>query len=99
MSVSDPQVDGRMNDRSSEEPHGDPVAEQRPEECTAVVADGDPRPNVLFTPPCTCSWCAPGPAEFAAERPDRNWLRMSGSRQRLRVENVQLGAAGRALLG
>ncbi|MGH1488822.1 MAG: hypothetical protein ACRBK7_05415 [Acidimicrobiales bacterium] len=69
-------------------------------ECTAIVIAGDPRPNVLFTPPCTCSNCAPDRSyDHTAGRRDDRWLRMSGSRQRLRVQNVELGAAGAEMLG
>ncbi len=66
-------------------------------ECTAVVAEGDERPNILFTPPCACPRCAPDAP--TAGRPDRNWLRLPGQRQRHRVEAIELGATGRHSLG
>ena len=66
-------------------------------ECTAIVGDGDDRPNILMTPPCPCPRCAPEP--ITAGRPDRNWLRLPGLAQRKRVEVVDLGRCGRAVLG
>lgn len=65
--------------------------------CTAVTGDGEERPNILFTPPCACPRCAPDPV--VSQRPDRNWLRLPGLRQRHRVEVVALGETGRAVLG
>ncbi len=66
-------------------------------ECTAIVGDGEERPNILMTPPCSCPRCAPDPV--VAGRPDRNWLRLPGLAQRKRVEVVALGATGRTVLG
>ena len=66
-------------------------------ECTATVADGDERPNPLFTPPCACPRCAPEPV--LEGRPDRDGLRLSGDPRRHRVRLVDLGETGRAVLG
>lgn len=66
-------------------------------ECTAIVRDGEAPPNVLFTPPCDCPRCAP--LRFYEQSDDDGWLRASGHRQRYRVELVQLGPTGKALLG
>ncbi|MEM7273996.1 MAG: hypothetical protein AAF547_13010 [Actinomycetota bacterium] len=68
-------------------------------ECTAVVADGEPPPNPLFTPPCTCPDCAPDRRYHGDGRPDRNWLRLAGDKRRHRVRPVTLGPRGRAMLG
>lgn len=65
--------------------------------CTAIVGDGEERPNILFTPPCACPRCAPDPVVDG--RPDRNWLRLPGDPQRHRVEVLDLGVTGRAVLG
>ncbi len=67
--------------------------------CTAVDRDDvdGQRPNILFTPPCACPRCRPEPV--VAGRPDRNWLRLPGDRQRHRVEPVALGDVGRLALG
>ncbi|MGI9595643.1 MAG: hypothetical protein ACR2QK_05765, partial [Acidimicrobiales bacterium] len=79
------------------------MEDQRPQDsttedrCTAVVRDGDAPPNPLFTPPCACPRCAP---EVAYDRSTGDgWLRLSGHRQRYRVELVELGVAGKAVLG
>lgn len=66
-------------------------------ECTAIVDNGEPTRNLLFTPPCACPNCAPDPV--TATRADRNWLRLPGRPQRLRVQVVDLGRTGRAVLG
>lgn len=65
--------------------------------CTAIDNDwGDERPNMLMHPPCACPRCAPAPSEPA---PERNWLQVSGQRQRRRVAPAELGDAGRSALG
>ncbi len=70
--------------------------------CRAITAAHDMPDNILFTPPCDCPRCV------SAAVYDRNasgrsahagWLRLSGHRQRYRVEVVELGATGRAVLG
>lgn len=66
-------------------------------ECTAIVDNGEPTRNLLFTPPCACPNCAPTSVEQA--RGDRNWLRLPGRPQRHRVEVVDLGVHGRRMLG
>ncbi len=66
-------------------------------ECTAIVGNGEPTRDLLFTPPCACPSCAPEAAVQA--RADRGWLRLPGHRQRLRVEVVDLGVTGRHVLG
>lgn len=67
------------------------------EDCTAVRNEGEAPPNPLFTPPCTCPRCKP---ELVYDRADDDgWLRISGDRQRYRVELHRLGATGRAVLG
>lgn len=86
-----------MNEQQNNNPETGP-ASGTDAVCTAVTVDGAPRENVLFAPPCTCANCAPDLNAFSGD-PSETWLRMSGSRQRLRVENVELGAAGKALLG
>lgn len=65
--------------------------------CTAAVGNDGERPNILFTPPCPCPRCAPGPV--IEGRPDRNWLRLPGDPTRHRVEPVPLGETGRRILG
>lgn len=65
--------------------------------CTAEVQEGDALPNPLFTPPCGCPRCAPD--RTYEDRADGGWLRMSGDPQRYRVEVVDLGTTGRAMLG
>jgi len=65
--------------------------------CTAIDNDwGDDRPNVLMHPQCACPKCAVDPLEMP-EAGD-GWLRISGHRQRYRVEVVELGSAGSELL-
>ena len=67
------------------------------ETCTAVVPEGEAPPNPLFTPPCGCPRCTP---DGGYDRTDgREWLRISGDPQRYRVEVLELGATGRAVLG
>lgn len=66
-------------------------------ECTAVVRGG-PDPNPLFTPPCQCPDCAPV-EQFESRKRDDGWLRISGDRQRYRVERVTLGDVGIEALG
>jgi hypothetical protein len=65
--------------------------------CTALDSRDD-RADLLVTPPCTCPRCAPD-RYYATGEGDDGWLRMSGTRQRHRVEAFQLGATGRAVLG
>jgi len=67
--------------------------------CTAIRADGDIPPNVLFTPPCACPRCAPATVYNHDGNRDDGWLRVRGHQQRYRVEMVELGAAGHAVLG
>jgi hypothetical protein len=69
-------------------------------ECTAVVGGGEPDPNPLFTPPCQCPDCAPTERfEVRGRDRDDGWLRISGDRQRYRVERVTLGDVGTEALG
>ena len=66
--------------------------------CTALENDwGDDRPNILMHPQCACPKCKA--AEIENPGAGEGWLRMSGSRQRLRVEALELGETGSALLG
>ncbi|MDG2112519.1 MAG: hypothetical protein P8N02_07905 [Actinomycetota bacterium] len=66
--------------------------------CTALEADwGDDRPNALMHPQCACPKCAVDPLEMPPE--GEGWLRISGHRQRYRVEAVELGETGSQLLG
>lgn len=67
------------------------------EECTAIVREGEAPPNPLFTPPCVCRLCAPD--QFYDRSTDSGWLRVRGDAQRHRVEVIELGATGRAVLG
>lgn len=72
-------------------------------DCTAVVADGDPPPNPLFTPPCDCPDCRPTDT-FDPRTRDRRakndgWLRVRGHEQRYRVAVVPLGPTGTEALG
>ncbi|MEZ5231998.1 MAG: hypothetical protein R2749_04730 [Acidimicrobiales bacterium] len=65
--------------------------------CTAFgTDDGDGR-NILEIPPCGCPRCTT--RLLREQDPDAGWLRVSGSAQRYRVEPIELGPAGRALLG
>jgi hypothetical protein len=67
-------------------------------ECTALGAvEGDTR-NLLMAAPCSCPACTAAAAE-AGMVDDRRWLRITGQRQRFRVEAVDLGPVGRSLLG
>ena len=66
-------------------------------ECTAVRADGKDPFNFLMEPPCSCPNCAPVPFEPGPTR--RDWLRVRGRQQRLRVERVELGPTGQSILG
>lgn len=66
-------------------------------ECTAILDGSEPTRNLLVTPPCACPNCAPDPV--ASSRADRDWLRLPGRPQRLRVEMVDLGVTGRDVLG
>ncbi|MGF1597501.1 MAG: hypothetical protein ACFCVK_11330 [Acidimicrobiales bacterium] len=59
--------------------------------CTAAEFEAQP----LFTPPCSCSRCAP---DRVYGRRQRAWLRVAGRAQRYRVELVELGETGRAAL-
>ncbi len=65
--------------------------------CTANVKDGEAPSNVLFTPPCDCPDCAPD--QIYDNSADKGWLRIRGQKQRHRVEVIDLGARGRAVLG
>ena len=66
--------------------------------CTAIENDwGDERPNILMHPQCQCPRCKA--AEVELQNDGEGWLRMSGTRQRLRVEAVELGQTGTEALG
>ena len=66
-------------------------------ECKAMLGDGEIPDNPLFTPPCACPRCAP---DRTYDRSlDDGWLRLPGQEQRYRVELVELGDIGRAILG
>ncbi|MCP3989101.1 MAG: hypothetical protein GY724_08500 [Actinomycetia bacterium] len=67
------------------------------QECTAIVNEGEAPPNLLFTPPCDCPRCAPD--RIYDNSADEGWLRIRGQKQRYRVEVIDLGATGRAVLG
>lgn len=53
----------------------------------------------IMTPPCDCPRCQPERFYERNDTGDDGWLRMSGTRQRFRVERFELGATGRAVLG
>lgn len=73
------------------------MSKEEPEiECTAIGYTPDDRRNKLMVPPCNCPRCKPEVLE-ADER--GQWLRVSGRRQRLHVEDIELNATGRELLG
>ncbi len=67
------------------------MSEQR---CRAEEANAN---NGHFVLLCDCPRCAAIPVP--ADQAPRNWLRVSGRTQRLRVEAVDLGPHGQALLG
>ncbi len=72
------------------------------QECTATENARGERPNPLFVPDCACAACSAREAAALAEadrRTSTTWLRASGNRQRLAVENIQLSERGRAALG
>lgn len=66
--------------------------------CTALDSRDD-RAALVVTPPCDCPRCAPDRFYQPDDDDDQRWLRMSGTRQRYRVEPFQLGSTGRAVLG
>lgn len=75
----------------------EPIGATAEQKCSAQIPEGEAPPNPLFTPPCSCPRCAP---EITYEQSSGDgWLRLSGQRQRYRVELVELGATGRAILG
>ncbi len=67
------------------------------QDCKAIQREGESVPNPLFTPPCDCPRCAP--LKTYDHDADDGWLRMSGDSRRYRVEPVELGSIGRAVLG
>lgn len=74
---------------------GDSISEI---ECTSLDRDwGDERPNLLMHPPCVCPRCAPQTETL--EDDGKQWLTVSGERQRFRVEPAELGELGKATLG
>ncbi len=64
--------------------------------CRAITSVDETADNILFTPPCDCPRCTASPVY---ERGDHGWLRIAGHEQRYRVEVIELGAVGRAVLG
>lgn len=66
------------------------------EECTALDYER-PDLNPLFVPPCNCPRCSAERLQHVSA--PRNWLRVSGRRQRLHVAPVDLGPTGQAALG
>jgi hypothetical protein len=66
--------------------------------CRAISRDGDPPDNPLFTPPCDCPRCAPD-RTYDRDAGRDGWLRVLGHEQRYRVEVVELGTVGKAILG
>lgn len=67
------------------------------DDCTAIIREGESPPNLLFTPPCSCPRCAPDRIYNRADEP--GWLRVRGDAQRYRVELLELGSTGKAVLG
>lgn len=71
-------------------------------ECTANLRTDQPDANILFVPPCQCPDCRDRPT-LSGRRAGRDgrgrWLRLSADQQRLRVELLKLGDAGRSALG
>ncbi|MFN0030442.1 MAG: hypothetical protein ACKV2O_25085 [Acidimicrobiales bacterium] len=67
------------------------MSEQR---CRAEEATAN---NGHFVLLCDCPRCAASPVP--EDQAPRNWLRVSGRTQRLRVEAIDLGPHGQALLG
>ena len=67
--------------------------------CTALDARDLDERNPLMIPPCACPRCTGGGPQLDARADAERWLRVSGSRQRLRVERLTLGAGGEAMLG
>lgn len=65
-------------------------------ECTAIGFRPDDERNILMIPPCNCPRCRP---QALPDDERGQWLRVSGRRQRLRVEDLELGETGRELLG
>ena len=65
--------------------------------CRAIAAAHDSPDNILFTPPCDCPKCVTAPV-YDRETGE-GWLRLAGHEQRYRVEVVELGVTGRAVLG
>ena len=65
--------------------------------CRAITAAHETPDNILFTPPCDCPRCVSAP--IYDRTADSGWLRLAGHEQRYRVELVELGTTGRAVLG
>ncbi|MCP3911562.1 MAG: hypothetical protein GY713_11465 [Actinomycetia bacterium] len=73
------------------------MSESEPEiECTAIGFSPEDERNKLMVPPCDCPRCRP---EAPPDDERGMWLRVSGRRQRLRVEDLELSRRGRHLLG
>ncbi len=66
--------------------------------CTRIPEDPRNPVNPLMAPPCHCPRCSAEP-DVVAETIAAPFLRLSGQQQRFRVEAVDLGPTGRALLG
>lgn len=66
--------------------------------CRALDFRDDRRAGIM-TPPCDCPRCQPERFYQLDDLGHDGWLRMSGTRQRYRVERFELGATGRAVLG
>jgi hypothetical protein len=66
-------------------------------ECTRDRGEGQLPNAFALLPPCSCPRCAPEGLDVL-DLPD-GFTRVSGRQQRLRVEPVDLGPNGRALLG
>jgi hypothetical protein len=69
-------------------------------ECTAAGRTGD-RPNILFTPPCSCPRCAPDPVDSDPSTADLGtiWVPVNGRPVRHSVAPAHLGQLGKSVLG
>lgn len=81
---------------------GDELEELGEIECTAFDQSATTERNALFTPPCICPRCRP-PEFDATDRETRTpgtmWVQVDGRSVRHDVAPMELGDAGRSLLG
>lgn len=70
-------------------------------ECTAFDQSATNDRNALFTPPCACPRCAPTEADRHTHDDAGHtlWLDVGGRRVRHDVQALDLGEAGRHMLG